>query len=240
MSEPAVRTRGLGKRYGARVALASLDLDVDRGEFLALVGPNGAGKSTLLSLLSSLARPSMGQAWLFGHKLERGTGTSERRRAIGYVGHPVLAYRSLTCRQNLEFFGRLYSLDRVSTRVQEAAERFGFSDRLDDTAGSLSRGLLQRLSLARALLHDPALLLFDEPYTGLDATSARFLDQVLQEASRAGRTVLLSTHDLERAAALAGRVLVLRRGRKVYDERPPADAAGWRAMYERLVGAGTG
>jgi heme exporter protein A len=236
MGEAAVRTRGLCKRYGARAALAPLDLEVDRGEFVALLGPNGAGKSTLLSLLTSLVRPSEGEAWIFGAPLRRDSDAHDWRRALGYVGHALLAYRPLTCRQNLEFFGGLYGLSRLPQRVEEVASRFGLHDRLDDLVGSLSRGLQQRLSLSRALLHDPALLLLDEPFTGLDAASTVLLQEALKEARSSGRTVLLATHDLERAATLATRLVILRNGRKVYDGLPQRGPDAWRETYSKVLG----
>ncbi len=237
MGEPAVRTRGLCKRYGARAALAPLDLEVQRGEVVALMGPNGAGKSTLLCLLTSLVRPSEGEAWIFGDSVLRSSDALDWRREVGYVGHALLAYRPLTCRQNLEFFGGLYGLPRLSQRVEEVAERFGLLDRLDDRLGSLSRGLQQRLSLSRALLHEPALLLLDEPFTGLDTRSTELLEEALAKARGEERTVLFATHDLERAAELASRLLILRGGRKVYDGTPSRDLEAWRTAYGNALGA---
>lgn len=237
MGEPAVRTRGLCKRYGARAALAPLDFEVQRGEAVAVMGPNGAGKSTLLALLTSLVRPSEGEAWIFGDSVLRGSDALEWRRGVGYVGHALLAYRPLTCRQNLEFFGGLYGLPRLPQRVEEVAERFGLRDRLDDRLGSLSRGLQQRLSLSRAMLHEPALLLLDEPFTGLDTRSTGLLQEALAQASSEERTVLLATHDLERAPALASRLMILQRGRKVYDGTPSRYPEVWRRTYDSALGA---
>jgi heme exporter protein A len=236
MMPPAVRTRALSKRYGARVALAPLDLEVAAGEFLALVGPNGAGKSTLLLLLAALARPSDGQAWLFGHPVERGPGSSAGRRAVGYVGHPLIAYRALSPRQNLEFFGRLYGLPGLEALVDASLARFGLAEQADDPAGSLSRGQQQRLSLARALLHEPPLLLLDEPFNSLDSEATGVLSGALRQASRAGRTVLMATHDLDRARELAGQVAVLRRGHLALRAEAPAGAQAWASLYRRAAG----
>ncbi len=237
MGEPAVRTRGLCKRYGARAALSPLDFEIQRGEAVALMGPNGAGKSTLLSLLTSLVRPSEGEAWIFGDSVLRGSDSFDWRRGVGYVGHALLAYRPLTCRQNLEFFGGFYGLSRLPQRVEEIAERFGLRDRLDDQVGSLSRGLQQRLSLSRALLHEPALLLLDEPFTGLDTRSTGLLQEALAQAHSEERTVLLATHDLERAAALASRLVILQGGRKIYDGTLSRDPDAWRKTYGNALGA---
>jgi len=235
MSAAAVRTVQLSKRYGTRQAVDGLDLEVAQGECLALLGPNGAGKSTLLRLLCSLARPSSGQVWLFGRRLERGAASSSLCGALGYVGHALLAYRPLSARQNLEFFGRLYGLDRVATRVEGMLARFGLAGREDEPLSSLSRGLQQRVSLARAFLHEPRLLLLDEPFNSLDSTGAAVLESALGEARQAGRTVILATHDLERAAALAGRLAVLRRGRLAHVGPPPGDTAEWRSLYRRTL-----
>jgi heme exporter protein A len=209
----AVLTRALSKRYGSRAALQPLDLEVAPGETLALLGPNGAGKSTLLRLLASLSRPSGGEAWLFGRRVERGPGASPARRRLGYVGHALLLYRPLSVRQNLEFFSRLYGMDRIPERLAALLERFGLSDRENDPVGALSRGLQQRVSLARAFAHEPDLLLLDEPFTGLDGDGSNALSAMLSRASAAGTTLLLATHDLGRAAEIAGRVAVLHRGR---------------------------
>jgi heme exporter protein A len=233
----AVLTRALGKRYGSRAALQPLDLEVAAGEALALLGPNGAGKSTLLRLLASLSRPSGGEAWLFGRRLERGPGSSSARRRLGYVGHALLLYRPLTVRQNLEFFSRLYGMDRISRRIDALLERFGLAEREDDPVGALSRGLQQRVSLARAFVHEPDLLLLDEPYTGLDGDGSATLSSALRQAAAAGATLLLATHDLGRAAEIAGRVAVLRRGRLVHLGSAPGGEAALADLLRALAGA---
>jgi heme exporter protein A len=234
---PAVLTRALSKRYGSRAALQPLDLEIPRGESLVLLGPNGAGKSTLLRLLASLSRPSGGEAWLFGRRVERGPGSSAARRRLGYVGHALLLYRALSVRQNLEFFSRLYGMDRVPERLGALVERFGLAGREDDPVGALSRGLQQRVSLARAFVHEPDLLLLDEPFTGLDEDGAAALADALRRAAAAGATLLMATHDLGRAAEVAGRVAVLRRGRLAHLGTAPGGAAALADLLRAVAGA---
>ena len=204
-----LRARGLSKRFGPHQALAPLDLALEAGEALAVLGPNGAGKSTLLRLLAGLARPSAGS-------LEIGDATAgrmARRRAIGLVGHATFLYPTLTARENLVLTARLFGLDAPAER----AARMLREERLDAVAerrvGALSRGQAQRVAIARALIHDPALLLLDEPWTGLDPRAAGRLSERLAGLHRAGRTLVVVTHDLARIAGLATRGLVLVRGR---------------------------
>lgn len=218
------------KRFGERPALAGVDVGLGGGGRLAILGPNGAGKSTLLRMLATLLRPEEGDLAVCGEPLP--DRAARVRGRIGYLGHDPLVYLDLTAHQNLELYADLYGVPDATDRIREGLDRVGLLARAFDPVRTFSRGMAQRLGLARALLHAPDLLLLDEPHAGLDAPGVRLLDHVLADLGR-GQGAVVVTHEVERAAGLADRVLVLRAGRVVMDERPPA--AGLRSRYEELV-----
>lgn len=222
---PRVETRGLSRRYGRTRALAGVSLTCDRGECLALVGPNGAGKSTLLALLSTLARPTAGEILFDGAPASAG-GAALRRR-LGVLGHDVSLYPELSARENLLFFGRLFGVADVDGRVEAALEAAGLGVRADDAVLTFSRGMRQRLAIERALLHAPDVLLFDEPFTGLDEAAAEALIARLDQARAAGGAVIFSSHDFEHAERIATRVALLQAGQLQWLEPGP----GLRARY---------
>ncbi|MEM6284344.1 MAG: heme ABC exporter ATP-binding protein CcmA [Chloroflexota bacterium] len=207
--------RGLTKAYGYRPVLKKLDLTVQRGEFVALLGPNGSGKSTLLRLLCGLSKPTAGKITVGGWSLPQEAAAV--RAQIGMVGHKSLLYEALTAQENLRFFARLYNLNVTDADIDTQIERVGLKKYAAQPVKTYSRGMQQRLSIARALLHDPAVLLFDEPYTGLDQDAATLLDGLLQTAHADERTILMTTHQIERAANLASRVVILSRGVIAYE-----------------------
>lgn len=209
-----LRARGLGKRFGSIHALAPLDLELAPGVALAVLGPNGAGKSTLLRLLAGLARPSSGEIEIGG---VRGTRAA-RRRAIGLVGHTTFLYGTLTTRENLLLAARLYGLGDAAQRAARMLAEEDLEAVASLRVAALSRGLAQRAAIARALLHDPKLVLLDEPWTGLDARAAERLSRRLTALVGAGRALAIVTHDLARVAGLAARALVLVRGRAAWLE----------------------
>jgi ABC-type multidrug transport system ATPase subunit len=187
-----IRARALERRFGGRRALRGIDLEVERGQFVLVTGPNGSGKTTLLRLVAGLLVPT-------GGTLE----VSVDRSRIGLLAHEPLVYRELTPLENLTLFGRLYRVTERGERIGMLLERFGLWEVRHERAGTFSRGMLQRLALCRTLLHEPALLLLDEPYAGLDAAGAELLDRELA-ALRGNAAVVVSTHDPERVAPLAG------------------------------------
>jgi heme exporter protein A len=205
-----IQARSLRKSFGLRPVLRGVDLEVAPGECLALIGPNGAGKTTLLRILATLSKPTAGLVRVAGLPLPAAAG--EVRRRLGVVAHHPLLYSDLTAEENLKFYARLYALTGVPARITAVLEQVGLAARRHDLVRTFSRGMQQRLAIARALLHEPEVLMFDEPYTGLDPQAAEMLDQVLVQARRGGRTTLLTTHDLSRALALADRVAILARG----------------------------
>ncbi len=186
-----IAARALEKRYGAKRALRPVDLTVARGAFVVVTGANGSGKTTLLRLVAGLAAPTAG-------RLE----VDADRADLGFLGHEPLVYRDLTAVENLDLYGRLYRVPERRERVGMLLERFGLWEARNERASSYSRGMLQRLALCRALLHDPELLVLDEPFTALDADGAELLDRLLAELAGT-RTVLLSTHDPLRVDPLA-------------------------------------
>ena len=231
-----IQVLGLWKTFGSLAALRGVSLSVGRGERLAIVGPNGSGKSTLLKVVATLLRPSAGTVRLAG--LDVRSQALEVRRLIGVVCHQTFLYSELTALENLEFYGRLYGLSQPSDRARQQLRLVGLEPHADVPGRDLSRGMQQRLALARALLHDPPILLLDEPDTGLDQRWTAFLVDLLAEAAREGRTVLLTTHDLERTLDMADRLVVLNRGRVVFDaKRDELDVGSLKEAYLRHTGA---
>ena len=217
MTTNLIEITGLVKAYDVLPVLRKIDLSILRGEYVALLGPNGSGKSTLLRLVSGSSRPTAGVIRVGGWELPKEAAAV--RAQIGLVSHKSLLYDNLSAYENLAFFARLYTLpsNRVDERIAEMLAQVGLSKRARDIVRTFSRGMLQRLSIARALLHDPAILLLDEPYTGLDQDASAVLDDLLRHAHDEGRTILMTTHDLSRAATLPTRVVILSRGVIGYD-----------------------
>ena len=215
MSEPAIAATGLSRRFGQIQALRGVDLRLEQGQRLALFGANGAGKTTLLRILGLGLAPDSGSLAIDGMDGKR--DALRARARIGWLAHASLLYEDLTARQNLEFWGRLYGVEQVERRTEELLHEMGLDAYVDEPAGILSRGMSQRLSLARALLHDPALLLLDEPFTGLDPKAADALKQRLSETGSGRTSVILATHRIEDGLALTDRWIMLTRGRVVAD-----------------------
>jgi heme exporter protein A len=211
MAETVVETRGLGRRFAGITAVQDLDLTVTPGEAVAVLGPNGAGKTTLLRLLATLLRPSAGSLRLFDRPLR--DGGAEARRRIGFLSHQSFLYPDLTPTQNLEFYARMFGVRAAAARVAELIEQVGLIGWAHRPVRTLSRGLEQRCALARAVLHEPQLLLLDEPFTGLDVHAAAILADMLRQAHARGTTLLMTTHDLARAFELCTRAVILARGR---------------------------
>jgi heme exporter protein A len=229
-----ISTHALTKTFGLRPILRGVNLEVAPGECVALLGPNGAGKTTLIRILSTLARPTLGRVVVAGCPLPG--AAAEARRRLGVVAHHTLLYSDLTAEENLRFFARLYGLSQAGARIAQVLEQVGLTARRRDLVRTFSRGMQQRLALGRALLPDPQVMLFDEPYTGLDPDATQMLDDVLLHMAGEGRTVLLTTHDLPRAVGLADRVLILSRGVMAF-EAPTRDldAARLAEIYASIV-----
>jgi heme exporter protein A len=205
-----ITVRKLVKRFGMKSVLRGMDFSVEAGEFVALLGPNGAGKTTFLRILASLSRPTLGSVTIAGYSLPNQAAAIRRR--LGVVSHLPLLYGDLTAEENLRFFARMYDLKQLEKRISEVLNLVGLSSRRRDLVRTFSRGMQQRLAIGRAVLHDPEVMLFDEPHTGLDQDACQMLDYVLREVAARGRTVVMTSHDLARVADLASRFDVLSRG----------------------------
>jgi heme exporter protein A len=205
-----IKVRRLVKRFGLKTVLRGLDFEVQEGEFVALLGPNGAGKTTFLRILASLSRPTLGDVRVAGNHLP--LQAAAVRRNLGVVSHLPLLYGDLTAEENLRFFGKLYNVPQLSHRIDEVFELVGLGSRRRDLVRTFSRGMQQRLAIGRAILHDPNVLLFDEPHTGLDQDACDMLDRLLREVAGQGRTVVMTSHDLGRIEDLASRFDVLTHG----------------------------
>lgn len=247
-----IELRRLSKAFGSKYALRGVDLTVAEGESVVIFGPNGAGKTTLIRILASLSRPTGGTVRIGG--LDLATHADGIRRYLGVVSHAPLLYDSLTAEENLRFFGRLYGVQDIEGRMAALLAAVGLTSRRHDLLRTFSRGMVQRLAIARALLHDPLILLLDEPDTGLDPQAAEMLHGLLARLSgRRGpnpahptgeevpqqRTIVTVTHNIERGLAIADRVIILAGGQIVFE----AAAAGltpaeFRPLYDRYVGGG--
>ncbi len=233
---PAMETQGLTKSFGNRLVLRGIDLVVERGESVVIFGPNGAGKTTLIKILATIMNPSSGRILVDGLDLKN--NAEEIRRRIGVVTHQTFLYSNLTAFENLEFYSRMYDVPRRKERIREVVAMVGMTSRLHDRVGTLSRGMQQRLSIARSLLHKPAIMLLDEPEAGLDQRAISMLWEALPAKGGEKGTIILTTHNLERGLELGDRLLILDRGKIVYQGSTQAlDLAGLREVYRNSTRA---
>ena len=226
----ALTVSGVSRAYGRRRALHGVSFGASRGDIIGVLGPNGAGKSTLLGIVSTLLRPTSGTV-AYGNSGPADPAAVRSR--LGVLGHDLFLYPELTARENLTFFAGLYGCANVTARVDDALARAGLAARADDAAAGFSRGMRQRLALERALIHDPRLVLLDEPFTGLDEASASALLARLRELRGDGRIVVLATHDLDLADGLLDKALFLRDGRLLEEVARPERV---RAAYKDVLG----
>jgi heme exporter protein A len=228
-----VEAEGVVRTFGGRRAVDGVSFSLAEGECLALFGPNGAGKTTLLRLLAGLLRPTAGSCRVGGIGIREGAAA---RAQVGLVSHASMLYSSLSARENVEFTARMYGLSDPAGAARRALLAMRVLDRAETPVRSLSRGLQQRVSIARAIVHAPRLLLCDEPYTGLDETGAAALTEALAERRAQGAALLLITHNLGEGLALATHAAIMRRGRFVrYESRAAVDASSYATEYRELV-----
>jgi heme exporter protein A len=213
MSQWIIEADEVGKTFSWTPVLEQVSCRIGAGEAVGFFGPNGAGKTTLLRLFATLLRPSTGKLSLFG----RAPYDPVVRRQLGFVGHESFLYPDLTPVENLTFYGRAYGLANLHERIAAALQQAGLHDYMSMPVRAFSRGMEQRLALARALLHEPALLLLDEPYTGLDAEGLKILAMQLRGAKSQGKTLVLTTHDFAQGLAACDRAFILNRGRIVWE-----------------------
>jgi len=234
----ALVASGLSRRFGARTVVRDVSLGLEAGDCLALFGPNGAGKTTLLRLLGGLLSPHGGSVSLHGHTLP---GEADTRRLLGVISHKSMLYDALTVRENVTFAAECQGVRDVRVAVDAVLDRLLVRDREHQPVRALSRGLQQRVSIARALVHGPRLVLLDEPYTGLDEVGARALTDALRALKASGATVVLITHNLAEGLELATHAAIMRDGQFVHESERPAhgfDVAAYAARYRELVAGG--
>jgi heme exporter protein A len=233
-SAPAIEVKNLVKTFSEFYALRGISLQIATGECVAIFGPNGAGKTTFLRILSAISRPTSGEILFDGQPLQEAVFSIRRR--LGVIAHQSFLYDDLTAEENLLFYARLYEVPRAANRIQEILSEVGLRERARDRVRTYSRGMQQRLTIARAMLHDPALLFLDEPYTGLDQHAASMLTTWLSKLRSERRTILLVTHDLEQGLALADRVVIFLRGKVAWEKPASAiDQQTLRQLYFDLV-----
>ncbi len=230
----AVRLKGVTKAFGRAPALRGVDLDLPWGKTLSLLGPNGSGKTTIIKIIATLTRADSGDVHIAGARV--GRDGARARRMIGVVTHDPLLYEDLTARENLRFFCRMFSLDDIEDRIERVAETMGTTARLDQRIGAMSHGMKKRFGIARALLHEPPILLLDEPDSGLDQEALGLLDEVIGGGDNPRRAVIMTTHNLERAIALGDVMAIIAGGRVAHRQTlDAADADAAREAYERLA-----
>ncbi len=234
MSTSAIVIQNLTHRFGHLAALQDIDLVIPKGQIFALFGPNGAGKTTLLRLIATLAKPSSGDIWVRGLNVRR--DPQRIRKNIGLMSHQTMLYDDLTAPENLAFYGRMYGLQNLNARIEEVLLTVGLENRHRDLVRDFSRGMKQRLVIARSILHQPSILLLDEPFTGLDTSARSMLSNLIVALKTEGRTTFLVTHDLAQGLVLADRFAILLQGQLVREApTKDVDESELRALYEDKV-----
>lgn len=229
MSGAVLEAKGLVKSFGRNQVLKGVDLTISEGERYFLFGPNGAGKTTLVKVLSGLWKADAGEVLLFGETLANDPLAIRAR--IGVLSHDPYLYGELTAMENLEFFGQLYSVPKPTARAKELLKEIGLYGRAHDRVHTFSRGMKQRLGLARALLHDPDLVFLDEPYTGLDLGASAILERMVREKTEEGKAFLAITHDLGQGLEMATRAGILSGGKMAHEAEP----GGWDEFTDRYL-----
>lgn len=227
----ALDSQHIEKKFGYSYAVRDVSLQLKRGEFVVVFGSNGAGKTTFLKVAATLMRPTKGTLAIEGFDIR--TQAEQARQRIGFLSHNTFVYRDLSALENLKFFCRLYGIAESEERLLAILDRVDLKRRAHDPVRSFSRGMQQRVGIARTLLHNPSLILLDEPYTGLDAKAASTLNALLDEAVANGKTVVLTSHDLQQGLRAATRAVILDKGMVVHDG--PADDPSVKAAYGRYI-----
>jgi len=230
-----IEVKRLSKKFGSKVALRSVDICLKKGDALALFGPNGAGKTTLIHVLCSLLQPTSGEVRIAGY--EARYHREAVHKIIGLISHQTFLYPHLTAYENLKFFGTLYGVDRLNDRIDELLERVGLPDQKNGVVQTFSRGMQQRLSIARAIIHDPMILFLDEPFTGLDQQGGDDFKKLILQFRGQGKTVVMASHHLGLGLALCGRAAILKAGRIVYLQDVARISTGqFKQIYAQQLG----
>jgi heme exporter protein A len=230
----AIEVKRLIKSYGEHHALRGIDLSVKWGDILAIFGPNGAGKTTLLKVLATLVKPSSGDVSVAGFNLKQDAIMIRRR--IGVVTHQTLLYDDLSAYENLRFYGKMYDVSNLRDRINQLVAQVGLESRIHDPVRTLSRGMQQRLAIARALIHDPPVLLLDEPGTGLDQHASAMFATILNSTANKQRAVLMTSHSLEQGSALSNRIAIMADGKIAYEGSKQLDISNLREVYYQCTG----
>ncbi|MDW7674724.1 MAG: heme ABC exporter ATP-binding protein CcmA [Bacillota bacterium] len=229
--------KGITKRIGSKEILRGIDLHIKPGQFVTVLGPNGAGKTSLLKILSLLVNPTEGELLIGGQKVE--DNLVELRKNIGVISHNSFLYDRLTAYENLKFYGEMYGVDNLKERAFEVIEEVGLQYAMSDPVGTFSRGMQQRLSIARSIIHNPKVLFLDEPYTGLDQHAIGILNNVLAQLNKNGRTIFMITHNYEQGLELSDRILIVYKGKITYQEETTSlGPARFKQIYLEQVGGG--
>lgn len=225
-----IQAEGLKKSFGNFDALRGIDLRVKRGEFMTLFGPNGAGKTTLIKLLATLTSPTSGTLSVYGYDVRK--DVNNIRSVIGVISHDPYLYDNLSAFENIKFFGTLYGLDDVDNRARSVIKQVGLEKRMNDLVRTFSRGMKQRLTVARAIVHEPKILLLDEPYTGLDQHGAQIFGEMLSDLKSQRRTILMTTHNIDEGLDLSDRIGILAKGKIVLDcSKTEIERSGFKDLY---------
>lgn len=233
---PAIEVSKVSKVFGTRKALDKVSFDLPQGAFLSVFGPNGAGKTTLLRILATLSKPTSGTVKIDGTALREDPDAI--RAKVGLISHAPMLYPDLTAEENLMFYAKLYGMDNPQERVMQLLDAVGLKHRRLDVVRTFSRGMTQRVSIARALVNDPSVVLLDEPYAGLDPHAVEIFDDLLATV-RQGRTFVMVSHDLDKGFSMASHMLVLARGKVVaFSEKDKLDRGEFEALYRETVGMG--
>ncbi|MCP4724359.1 MAG: ABC transporter ATP-binding protein [bacterium] len=222
------------KRFGRSSILKGLNLKVRSGEFISIFGPNGAGKTTFLKISAMIISPSEGDIFIYGKNTK---DAGDRARVeIGFIAHDTFLYRNLTARENLEFYGKMYGVNDLKDTVESRLNSVGLLNRADDIITRFSRGMLQRLTIARAFLHDPSIMFLDEPYTGLDSTASVLLNNLIEEFYDTEKAGILTTHNLDQGYDIASRLIILDNGKIEFDvEKDSVSKQDFRNKYAEII-----
>ncbi|MBI4295668.1 MAG: heme ABC exporter ATP-binding protein CcmA [Chloroflexi bacterium] len=231
----AVDVRGVTKTFGDFRVLRGIDLVIKPGESVVIFGPNGAGKTTLIKVLATLLKPTSGNVRMAGFDLR--TDAAQIRRKIGLVSHQTFLYDDLTVLENLKFYGKMYDVPNLDERVTDIVARVGLTSHAYSQARTLSRGMQQRLSIARAVIHNPSIVLLDEPETGLDQDATVMLGEMLASMNGGQSTIIMTTHSLEYGLRMGSRIVIIAQGKVVYEEEKQAlDVRSLREAYRHFTG----
>ena len=234
LAEPAIQVANLHKSFGVVQALRGISFSLQAGDFLTIFGPNGAGKTTLIKILSGLTRATGGTAKVAGFDV--GNGDARLRREIGVIAHATCLYADLSALENLKFYANMYGLDNPEERAVEVIKEVGLVERMHDRIGTFSRGMQQRISIARAVIHDPSILFLDEPFTGLDPHGSKVLKQYLHSLHTKKRTLIMTTHDLSCGLEMGDKVAVQVKGRfALFENKDNLDKPAFEELYFETI-----